>query len=81
MKFDGVDRAEDLLGGEVGVAQEGLDALEVARAKDGVVNVSAGFVERLDGIVARGFACAEAADLREDIPHPMRGFAAGQNFR
>jgi hypothetical protein len=46
-----------------------------------MLEVRDSFVQAGDGVELRRGAGAEAADLREDEPHPVRALAAGGEFR
>ena len=44
------------------------------------IYIAAGFVERMDRIFMRHAAGAQAQELWEDEPHPVRLFARGRQF-
>ena len=76
-EFEIVGRAEDSVEGCVFDLVDEARTFAEARAQNGMLEIGTGFVERGDGEVARSGAEAEALDLWEDEPHPVRGFVAG----
>ena len=62
---DGDVAADDLL-------PDGVDEGAVAGPEDRVAEERFGFGPVADGVVGGGRAGAEAGDLREDEPHPVR---------
>ena len=80
VEFEVVGGAEDLVDG-VGLGEEEeLCALGEPGAEDGVGEVGGGFGERGEGVDAGRGAGAEALDLREDEPDPVRGLVLLAEF-
>jgi hypothetical protein len=42
--------------------------------------IFAGFIQVLEGVIPRCRARAQARELREDVPHPVRAFAAAADL-
>lgn len=75
-----VGKAEDVIKRAVLDLEEQAGAFAKAPAKGGVSEIGAGFLEGRDREMLRGRTGAEAANLRKNEPHPVRGFAAVVEF-
>lgn len=77
VELEVVGAAEDLADWVGSRVEHELRAFEKARAEDRVGQVGRGFGEGWDGVGLGCGAGAQAADLGEDEPDPVRGLAVG----
>ena len=61
--------------------QERVDALAISLPEKWMVEIGTCFLDRGDSIILRGRTMTKTAQLREDIPHPVRAFGPCGNLR
>lgn len=79
-EFHGVDVAEYFFGGFAFDVIHGFDEFFEPGAEHGMIVIFGGFANICDAIFNGEFTVAETANLRENIPHPVRSFLAGFEF-